>query len=414
MLRLLHLSDIHFSTSNAPDSLNPEVAVRDRMLADIRRMHDELGQMAAVLVVGDIANRGRTAEYDAAGEFLNATCDTVGCDRDQVVCVPGNHDIDRTAHGPLHDAVRHQLRSIDAPAVSNALVRLILDVPGADVLLKPLANYNTFALRYGCDISSEDPVWAPKTLDVDGKRLMIHGITSPWIADETDGHETDEERLVVGLFQLASVGAEDEALHIALCHHPMRWLRDSDQIQSWTARAHLFLTGHEHEAGIEPSGDGRSLHVASGAVTPDREETGWIPAYNVIELRLADPSTLAVRIHTRTWQERRKRAEFGPDPDRSCAEFEVRLNASETKVDEVSAEMSEVAVAEPEPIASEPRSMIYRVMLTAPDQRRAIARELGLLTNDTSVTGYAADQELISRAIADGRLAELEARLRNG
>jgi hypothetical protein len=76
--------------------------------------------------------------------------------------------------------------------------------------------------------------------------------------------------------------------------------------------------------------------------------------------------------------------------------------------------MSEVAVAEPEPIASEPRSMIYRVMLTAPDQRRAIARELGLLTNDTSVTGYAADQELISRAIADGRLAELEARLRNG
>src|SRR5579862_2858292 len=283
------------------------------MIDDVKRVHKELGDMRAILVVGDIAGRGGVADYQIAASFLDSLCDIVGCERDQVVCVPGNHDINRAAHGPLHKAVRHQLRTIPAPELSDTLRDLLADDSGAQVLLEPLRNYNNFALGYGCDISPGKIVWSPKTLKLDGRDLYIHGVTSPWISNNDDGHEEDEKKLVVGLFQYRYIGADSDGIHVALCHHPMRWLRDSDQVSTWARVAHVYLTGHEHEAGIIVAPDRRSMHIASGAVNPNRTEAaGWIPAYNVIELAVSDgdPSELEVRVHVQTWQAAQGRAEF--------------------------------------------------------------------------------------------------------
>ena len=153
MLRLLHLSDIHFSARGGAADINVEDSVRQRMLADIRDVHGDLGDVDAVLIVGDIADWGKENEYAIAADFLDRVCDIVGCDRDQVVCVPGNHDIDRGGHKAVHGALRHQLRTIDGPAISNTLRDLLADPPRSGGPTVAAQNYNTFALRYGCDIA---------------------------------------------------------------------------------------------------------------------------------------------------------------------------------------------------------------------------------------------------------------------
>ena len=274
-------------------------------------MHAQLGDMDAVLVVGDIAARGKPADYDRAASFLDRTCDLVGLAPENVVCVPGNHDIDRDQHGALHDAARFHLRRVDARKISDALLRLLREEDGMQTLLKPLQAYNAFALRYGCAIDRELLVWKPKILRLGARNLCLHGINSAWVCDGTDSFASDTERAVVGLFQLTPIAQDPSAISIALCHHPLGWLRDADLVAPWLARAQVVLTGHEHQAGIEVSDDHRSLRIASGAVNPAQTHAAWLPAYNVIDIELTADDQIQAQVFSRSWQT--SYAEFGPD-----------------------------------------------------------------------------------------------------
>jgi 3',5'-cyclic AMP phosphodiesterase CpdA len=61
-----------------------------RMLAQERCAVED----ATVVLSGDIVYTGSTEEFDLASTFLTELCNEVGITRDQVVIVPGNHDID--------------------------------------------------------------------------------------------------------------------------------------------------------------------------------------------------------------------------------------------------------------------------------------------------------------------------------
>lgn len=413
-LRLLHLSDIHFTAFDGRSNIDLEHAVRARMLDDIRYLRATIGPMDAILVVGDVAARGKDAEYQVAASFLEEVCAAVGVSPARVACVPGNHDIDRSALGPLHAAVRHQLRGIDPLAISDTLQAIVLDDLGSTVLFRPLASYNTFALRYGCDISQEKLLWAPKILPFGQRELRISGITSAWICDQQDSDKRDSDRIVAGLFQVASAGEGPNAISLILCHHPLHWLRDGELIRPWLARAHVVLTGHEHAAGIEVSEDGRSVVVASGAVNPSRTDAGWIPAYNVIEITEAPANGVTVTIHTRIWQAKRTgRAEFGPADERPYSlslELAGGSSPMPTPPDQATAG-PRVEPTPPEPMQSQDRELLYAIMASPPDRRRSVARRLDLLSD--AVMGLEADRELLSRALASGRLTELKEQIEN-
>ena len=425
LVRFLHLSDIHFADCDGSPDTDLDAAVRERMLNDIQKMHEQLGDMNAVLVVGDIAAKGKRSDYDVAASFLDRTCELIGIAANQVVCVPGNHDIDRDKQGALHEAARFQLRTVDPRSISDVLLRLLQDEDGRQTLLRPLDEYNEFALRYGCAIDHELLLWKPKSLSLGARNMYIHGVSSVWACDASDSFESDSRRVVVGRFQLAPIGREASAISIALCHHPLRWLRDADLVGPWLARAQIVLTGHEHEAGIAVSDDERSLHIASGAVNPDQTHAGWIPAYNVIELELIADNWLRVQVFSRAWQS--DYAEFGPSQSThqpfSC---ELRLGsfpAAQEAADVAQSapgtrepslpRSSSIVAPEPEPFVSDEREMVYRAMSASPDVRRRAARELGLLVEDEELGGLALDKEVLRRALDRGRLAELDVRISN-
>lgn len=389
------------------------------MLRDFGVMRSRLGVADAIMVVGDIAATGQSSEYSTAEGFLELAADVAGCTASNVVCVPGNHDVDWGAQTQARDAIQYKLRHIPTRDISDMLLSLLRDPGESDILLKPLEAYNAFALAYGCDIGPDHPVFPAKTFQLGDRKVQVHGITSVWTSDGTDSPDADERKLVAGLFQLAPVLTDPDSVAITLCHHPPRWVRDTGELAGWFSRAQLVLTGHEHEAGITQSDDGRTLYVASGAVNPYRGEDGWIPAYNVIELDEPEPGVLAVSVYTRTWQF--NPVGFGPAPDHpDPMTFTLPIGPSPTtsEVDElVAAEYKALAtqidVSRSESAGSSSRAYIHTVMRSAPDRRHREARTLGLLADDP-IDGLAADRELLANAIRDDRLPDLAARLMEG
>jgi len=410
-LVLLHLSDIHFTVETESGEYSVDEAVRRRMLDDIRSQHDRIGDVDVILLVGDVAFKGKDDEYQRANAWLDEVAAAVGCNRrENVLCVPGNHDVDRGAHTAPHGAFRTALRTIDPAKLSDALLRLLRDPMSSRQLLDPLEQYNNFALPYGCEVRPDQIVWAPRELALGPRTVRIHGVTSAWICDATDAHEEDAKRVVAGVFQLTETEPDDR-ISIVMCHHPLRWLRDSIPLRPWLEVAHLRLFGHEHAAGIDEDGDHRGLSIASGAVTPPVGEPGWKPAYNFIRLRLdgQDPDVCGVEIFARCWQER---AEFGPDPRQPYpySTF-VNLRPSREPAPVSESEEAPLAVPQPEPVASDNRAIMLAVMRAAPDSRHRAARELGLLDGLEHLTGVELERELLKHAVDSGQLEELGRRV---
>lgn len=416
MLTFLHLSDIHFSDFDGPDGHHVDERVRDLMLEDINRLAKRVGTMDAILLVGDVANKGQEGEYRLASDFLDRTAELIGCECENVACVPGNHDIDRSQHNALHDAVRRSLRTVAPEEVSGSLQALLGEESGAQVLLDPLSDYNRFALQYGCAIDGEEIVWRPKAFDLDGRELLVHGATSAWICDATDSDKDDGRRVVVGDFQCCQIAPHPETISIAMVHHPANWVRDRARVQPWLNRASVVLTGHEHASGICPDQARRRVTIASGAVNPERTMRGWVPAYNVLRLELTNEAELSLKIFVRCWQGGQGDvAEFGPDERFDDPHpISIKLGPGPVGVEEEQLPEPPAGTEAPEPesIESDARTLVFQIMRAPPDARHSVARAMGLVGEDDPI-GLALDRQILMRAREQNRLPELKERIDN-
>src|ERR1700726_3345512 len=109
MKTLLHLSDIHFTASEGGLARRNQ-SLRIDLLNDLKEMTEKLGPSAAVLVTGDIAFSGLPSEYAAARQWFDEVTKVGGASSTSVLCVPGNHDVHRSAIGLTGETIRDRLR----------------------------------------------------------------------------------------------------------------------------------------------------------------------------------------------------------------------------------------------------------------------------------------------------------------
>ena len=90
----IHISDIHFKQVEVGQPDDPNLALRNDMIRDVKAMRERIGRPAdGVLLSGDVAFAGKAAEYDFAYRWLeNELCPAAGCAIDSVFVVPGNHE----------------------------------------------------------------------------------------------------------------------------------------------------------------------------------------------------------------------------------------------------------------------------------------------------------------------------------
>lgn len=402
MRRFLHLSDIHFCCYRGDPHHDVDAAVRSDLLEDLRGQGDRLVPADAVLVVGDISARGQREEFDLARAFLDEVCEIAECDPKRIACVPGNHDIDRGAHEVLHDGIRQLLRTVPASEIAARVAEIFAQPAAAQIIHRPLEEYNQFALPLAWSFTDASPTAPGWDMDLGGLTLRIRGVNSALVSDDTDDHAHDATRLVLGSPQLAQLRNDRDKITILMCHHPRRWIRDADYVEPWLARAHILLTGHEHEAGIVPHPDGRSVTIESGAVNPDRSDSDWQPAYNILELDV-DGDELVVKVFPRCYA--RHRAGFGPDerwPDGRTLRIPISRDPHLPEEPP-----GEEATQPSAPVKSDERAMIYAILSASPDSREQAARALGLLEPDQTLRTSSEEAALLERARSAGKLPEL-------
>lgn len=189
MTRILHLSDLHFGTENSA------------VTAALLRLAQEL-QPTLHLLSGDITQRARRAQFDAARAFVDKL-------PGQVLAVPGNHDL------PL------------------------FNLPAR--LLNPYGNYRR---AFGSQL---EPL-----LETD--QLLVLCVNTTRAARHKDGEVSAEQiRRVEGQLRRARASQ----LRVVMMHHPVRAVEETDvanlligreqAVPAWVdAGMDLLLAGHIH------------------------------------------------------------------------------------------------------------------------------------------------------------------------
>jgi hypothetical protein len=311
-LVFLHLSDIHFSKrSGRPGDLDEDL--RRELEADALDVRRAFDHFTGILVSGDVAFSGQQAEYDTAKSWLNKLCDLLGCPPEDVWVVPGNHDVDRgeVRSSYLLQAVRKGLRPPDPRNVEGEIARLLGDRGSMEIVHKPFTNYNLlFAAGYGCQVGGDRLHWQHDLVLNDRSTLRLWGMNSALVSSDTD--DENQNRMVIGTSQ-SRPPREDGVTYLAMCHHPLDWVWDRDQVnEDLKARVAVTLFGHKHKLNVEQVNN--TLRVAAGAVHPSRAESEWQPRYNYLAVSVEGSKAkrqLRVDVLSRLWHDPTRR--FRPD-----------------------------------------------------------------------------------------------------
>lgn len=301
-LTYVHLSDIHFGQETGT-KIYVHDDVKDRLLDDLAILKVEAGieRMDGVIVTGDVAFSGKKSEYDRAAEWLDRLTDVVGCEKTDVLVVPGNHDIDRERITRLAAAMVGQV----VERGSDELECFLEDPRASELLYEKFHDYRAFAEGYGCPLASDGGVAVTRQVGLAPSRaLRFVGLNSALLCT---GHDGDEGKLLIGGRQHVLPRREGQEL-VVLCHHPLRSLQDRASLARYIrsrARVHIFGHMHRPSAAIEsPIQGGDLLTISSGAVVPPASEGGYQYTYDVISFEWdAGTEGLNVEIVPRTWND---------------------------------------------------------------------------------------------------------------
>ncbi len=325
--RVLHLSDIHFSTKPSDERII-HTDVRDRLLDDLRdQIVPKSGKIDKILIAGDIAFSGKREEYEEAAEWLERVTTICGCKRTDVLTVPGNHDVDRKLILPATKLIHRRLRNCSMPEAKKELVDLAEQKDGT--LTDKLSDYQTFASSYGCQFESPSrPLWNHLISLGNDCMLKFVGLTTVQVCDSED----QKGGLLLGTSQY-TLDRTPRVELIVIMHHPQEWLKDRlEAFQYLDSRARVLVFGHEHIQDIQKISNGNHeerLVIGSGAVTPENAAEPYIYRFNILEFTLnqiiAGEPCLEITIFPRVWIPERTRfdADTGRLSGKSSTTFKL-------------------------------------------------------------------------------------------
>lgn len=298
-LKFVHLSDIHFGQETGTDVFVHD-DVKDCLIADAANLakSDAGSGVRGVIVTGDIAFSGKAEEYEEAGKWLDQLTDAIGCNREDVMVVPGNHDINRAAMSP---GCKLMLRQIVAGG-DQELNAFLTNEVDREVLYGRFSNYRAFADAYSCPFDSEGPFASDRTLEIaSGRFLRFIGLNSALACSDEDV----AGGLLLGVRQRLLPRTPGEEL-VVLCHHPLSCFQDSDEAARYVrSRARVFIYGHVHSPSLKietTPDDAHLMTLSAGATVPPNSNDAYNFSYNVVCFDWnAETDGLIVNVVPRLW-----------------------------------------------------------------------------------------------------------------
>lgn len=307
-IRLLHLSDLHFTAST-------QVTARLQWLLDDLKRDGGLGfkDLDYLVISGDFTDKGCTAGFEKAYEFVSGLTQAFGLSAERCIFVPGNHDVRdlREAYdwreGP--DGLRN------GEWVKQGDIVLARNPEKYSLRLKPFSDsfFHKFLQRpYPLDSASQGaavPFWET------GIQFLV--LNSCWQIDQFHRKRSGVSVEAVANAIRQAQKQEDDArkagqlaegrslLRIAVWHHAVagpEQMKDTDFLGNLQKNGVcLALHGDVHEERCDLIGyqTKQKLHVVGsgsfGARAEDRPESSP-RLYNVLEIAR---NLKSVRVHTR-------------------------------------------------------------------------------------------------------------------
>ena len=418
-LIFVHLSDIHFrSWSGSKYDIDEDL--RNELLLDAGSVSKDLGQPQGVLVTGDIAFNGVSEEYDIAKEWLTDLCTKLGRTLENVWCVPGNHDVERTRikQSRAVEALHNQLRLAEQKDIDGRILEYMQDSEAAELIYRPINKYNKFAAAFQCRISQKNPTWEQDFTLNDGSVLRVNGLNSTMVSDELDDVE---KSVILGKYQIPK--RSSGVTHLAMCHHPPDWWQDADGLeQKLDGRVQIELFGHKHVQRLVKINS--TLRLTAGAVHLDRRTPDWEPRYNWFKIKVSEEDSgrkLDVEVYPRIWNRSNSKltADYNScDGEDHCqilldlglwvARPSRELKSKEESNGSDITETSLPSAGTETEIMDRVRVLTYRFFNLAHVVRIDIARELKLLKDeDEGLQDYELFERVFTRAARENLLVQL-------
>jgi predicted phosphodiesterase len=170
-------------------------------------------------------------------------------DRDRLLLVPGNHDVDRKRVDAVAEMVQTGLL---AGGDQQRIAAVLGDASQRETLLKRHAAYLGF---YTAWLDTEQTLpWWQRMLAINNQRLHVAGLDSAWMSCGN----SDRNQLLLGSWQLNqtvdTADAADADWRLALLHHPWDYLAEFDAREAQRdCRLHrdLILRGHLHDPDVQ-------------------------------------------------------------------------------------------------------------------------------------------------------------------
>ncbi|BAY11886.1 HEAT repeat domain-containing protein [Calothrix sp. NIES-2098] len=285
LMYILHLSDLHFSTPNQAQLWSNQLA--SDLLNELNIPH-----LDTLILSGDIANYCTPEEYQIAEEFLAHLRQEFTLNPDQIIIVPGNHDLNwghaKKAYQLIdRDEYDGELKEGEYIQESASVIR----VRDEEKYKQRFTNFSNF---YQAIKGKSYPLEYHQQYTLDyfpNQNLLILGLNSAW---QLDHHYKSRASINMNALSnaLSEIRRNQEyrnCIKIAVWHHPLDSagddsIKDQGFIEQLAVSGfRFFLHGHIHKAEssqyrYDLSTNGRKLdRICAGTFgAPVRE---WVPGY---------------------------------------------------------------------------------------------------------------------------------------
>jgi len=305
-MRIIHLSDIHFSKEKQE---NFNLLFEKPFVNDLKSFHNEK-QIDFIVVTGDLIDKGGisfdgiNAYKPFESDFIKPICDAVSLNKENFIFIPGNHDINTNSVDEYYESgLIEKLNSIEKV---NDFIKNNGDI-NKQGIVRMKEFYSFMSEYYSKSDNNFLSIFSSAFIrDLSDKRIGFAAINSAWRCSP----HLPKDKLMVGVSQILSL---DKLLkekqcdfNVILIHHPIDLISDIEKNEI-TNLLHekdfdLLLSGHTHESSaINKFGsNGNIFYSISRAVfnNPREEIEKFKSGYVVIDI---DLNTLEIVMNFRKY-----------------------------------------------------------------------------------------------------------------
>ncbi|UYQ92185.1 metallophosphoesterase [Chitinophaga horti] len=307
-MRIVQLSDIHLSAANITDFRN---FYRSALIKDLKEYHEKV-PIDIILLTGDLVDKGgesllkmpeETSDncYEIfEREFIQPICEALTIRSDQVLMIPGNHDIER---GKVDKYSENYLSTLEKEGI---LVELLQNKSSFRNVNERIQAFKNFERRYHG--SNENYVYSNnESIHIayeNEKKVGFGLINDSWRCSST----LKPENHYIGYNQLWNIHRNFEdhqtVINVVAFHHPLMAFNESEReeieniLTSQNFNIVFFGHSHRHAAKSLSSSVGGYFSINARTAFNNANETNvkYQGGYNILDINL---STREYLLHAR-------------------------------------------------------------------------------------------------------------------